>query len=206
MNMRETLDKYFTASYWAEWVSEFGHNFFDAHINRTIGYDYVFVKPRLSDKKILEVGGYPGLLMSLYLERGCRVTAIDSPRYRPLVYLEWCEKHGIRSIPHDISTGAPDWGEHFDAAVVSDVFLHMEGFPSRFLKWLIENCDSVYLINYSEGGDDHVRKDIEGHTLKAGFTLPLAKVIEEEMNKLGADLVFMDKVEGRDILEFRKRQ
>jgi hypothetical protein len=205
MNLKENLSKYFTEAYWADWAGEFGHNFFDAHIDRTLGYDQAFVYHNLSGKSVLEVGGYPGLLIALYLERGCKVTAIDSPRYRPSIYLEWCERHGVTSIAHDVAKGVPELDGHFDACVMSDVLLHNEGFPSTFIGWVLDHCDVFYMLNYT-GGDDRVRADREGHTLKSGFPMPTGDTIIKELERLGGELVQRGATSGRELLEFRKKQ
>lgn len=198
------LLKYFPEGYWEKWSDVFGHDFISAHIDRTIQYNDRF-GDRIAGRKILEVGGYPGLLISMYLERGCDVVAIDSPKYRPQYYLDWCSSKFVYSIEHDINSGPPPLNdeEHYDFAIMSDVLLHNEGFPSEFLGWVISHCSNVILLNYPGEGDI---KSPSNHTLEAGFPIPQDEKISSKMLELGGELILKDEVGGRVLLEYTKKR
>jgi hypothetical protein len=201
MNLQEQLAKYFISGYWDHWNSRFGHNFWTVHIVRTEEYNDSFVKDELSGKKILEVGGYPGLLMALYHLNGCAVTAIDSPMYRPDHYLDFVERWNFRSIVHDINSGAPPTEETFDAMVMSDVIMHNEGFPTEFMKWAINHCGLIYIVNYANA-DGNINPP-GAHTLRGSWPIPPALLVKSHMESLGAKFSHAKDVADREVIIFK---
>jgi len=166
-------------------------------------YDKDFVETELGGKSILEIGGFPGVLASLYIARGCKVVAIDSPQYRPDYYLEFAKNRVFQSVAHDINLGPPPIEGHFDAAVMSDVLLHNAGFPSEFMGWAIEHCDKIYILNYPTA-DGNINPPAE-HSLFSGFPVPNSKKIATEMERLGAKISCPNReTGGRELMVFER--
>jgi hypothetical protein len=154
MRYSEELAKYFLPEHWTEFEKQLSHNFWNVHIDRTEQYDKFFIS-RLKGKKILEVGGFPGLLLAAYLLRENTPVAIDHPDWVPKYYQDFLLRHGIRNTVHDINLGPPPelTDEHFDVTVMSDVLLHNNGLPIDFLNWLRTHTDEFYMINYKHDGN-----------------------------------------------------
>jgi len=199
----EQLGALFPQGYWKKWEDRFQHDFWNCHFARTDDYDRDFIYRELSNKRILEVGGYPGLLMGVYKLRGCEVVAVDAPQYRPEYYLEWCKSQGIISLEHDIHKGRLVLPGRFDIAVMSDVLLHNSGFPSEFMRGLIEDCDEVYLLNYKDGAQGKIERG-QICNLEVGFPLPSPENVIEEMKSLGAKISYQGESAGRTLLVFKK--
>lgn len=186
--LRKHLENAFPPEYWEEFSKEFGHNFFNAHIDRTLEYDTV-LNEKISHKTVLEVGSFPGLELAWLLNCQCRVTPLDSPNYRPKYYLDWVESKDLASFEHDIVTG--EWGieldGRWDVCIMSDVLLHIEGFPSDFMSYIIKNCEDIYLINYP--GDSQI-VEAKGHNLKQGHaSIPSDEALRVFMEASGATFV-----------------
>lgn len=145
-----TLAKYFPEGYWEEFARVWGHNFFEVHVWRTIEYYKKFIKD-MGGKTVLEIGGFPGLLLSAYLEAGAKPTSLDSPEYRPDWFVKWLRERDIMSFTHDIVKGYPSFlkGLRYDYAVISDVLMHIEGYPEEFLAGLATNADKIIFLSYS---------------------------------------------------------
>jgi hypothetical protein len=205
--LKDRLIEQFPADYFEKWERKFGHSFISAHMNRTFEYDKEFIAPELAGHSVLEVGGYPGLLVADYLFRGCKVTAIDSPHYRPEEYVRFAEAKFFYSIQHDINLGAPPLASEsrFDFCVMSDVLLHNESFPSEFIAWALDHCNKFYMLNYPEQVGT-IRHAAQGHSLHAGYELPKKEAIIEEMALLGAKITSERLVGGRDLLVFEKKK
>lgn len=176
---QEELAKYFDESHWKTFGAEYAHDFWTTHINRTEEYDKIFVH-ELSGKSVLEVGGFPGLLLGAYLLRGAHPTAVDHPGHCSQYYLDFLKRHGVRNTIHDINLGPPPeiQDEHFDVAVMSDVMLHNNGMPLKFLEWLKTHVDEFYLINYK--GDGNV-VEANHMDLRAGHNIAAPEKIDEWM-------------------------
>lgn len=196
----EDLKEYFDDRYWDAWHSKFGHDFLAAHWDRTLDYIRVFIERDIAGRNVLEVGGYPGLLVAVYLRFGATVSTIDSPKYIPEPYLRWTRAAGVKINVHDILTGAPNLEDHYDVAVMSDVLLHNDGFPTEFMSWLVRHAGKIYLVNY--GGENENVVAGKEHTLEAGFSSGLlsAPVLVKAMSDLGAKLVREEKVGDSRIL------
>lgn len=196
------LDIDFPAGYWDKWRGEFGHSFVSTHKQRTLEYDDA-LNEIISHKKVLEVGGFPGLETSWLLYRKCQVETIDSPNFRRDYYLDWCKNKNVISYEHDIVLGAPSFEHFWDVSIVSDVFMHIEGFPIDFMKWLIKNSETVILSNYSQR-DGTIFPAIR-HDLHQGFSIPSTETLTEFMKSNGAKLVNKFTIpSARDILVFEK--
>lgn len=205
MTFYEKIMDFFPSGYWHEWHVMFGHDFLAAHLMRTAEYQMDFIYSDFKYKDILEIGGFPGLAMATYKMNGCNsVTAIDSPDYRPKWYLEFCEIHGIPSIPHDINRGKLDLPRKYDIAVMSDVLMHNSGFPSDFIKGVLEDCRLFYMLNY-RGTDGNINPP-SIHNLHAGFPIPDKLKIIKAVEALGAECIeFMLTGEGRELLIFESK-
>jgi len=166
MNMitEQSLKEYFPIDYWTKFEEQFQHNFFAEHLMRTMQYGLIF--EQFKGKNVLEIGGFPGLEVALLHKLGCDVECIDSPKYRPDYYLNWCRDNEISSISHDIIEGGLNLEEFYDVAIMSDVLLHINGFPSEFIKSIIKQCDKFVMINYSNTSGI-IRKAV-GHDLTTG--------------------------------------
>lgn len=197
--MREALEKSFPEGYWKQWEAQFGHNFFDSHFARTLEY-HSDMGEDLRGKAVLEVGSYPGLEAAWLLHIGCRVTALDSPQYNPDYWQEWLKSKGLNQIVHDIVQGAPEIDGRWDAAVMSDVLLHVDGFPIEFFKWLLKSCDKVYLLNYP--GGDMQMVPAKGHTLERGHTITGKQHIIALAESCGKSLLKTLTTGGRELLVF----
>lgn len=188
--MLEILEKLlaqFPAKHWKLWQQEFGHDFFELHGPRTAWYDEV-LGGKIKGKRILEVGGFPGLLASWLLHRKCSVTTIEHPSWVPDWYMEWREGKYPFWI-HDITTGAPTHiadQATWEWATMSDVLLHLNGFPTAFMQWLVERCDNIMLCQYP--GDGSTIQPCMGGSLKHVFSTPHREVLIERMQVLGAEL------------------
>jgi len=196
----------FPDGYWDIWQKQYNHSFFDLHWNRTINYFAAFINDfwKLS---VLETGGYPGLLLAIYKAAGAaEITSIDSPRYRPEHYLEWCKSQGIRSIEHDIVQGSPNMLGHWDVGVVSDVLLHIDGVPEDYLIWLGKSCDRVLISNPPKNPLDRLGP-AHNHSLDALFHVADQAQLTDIMAKAGMkfhqSLIIKSDSEDRLCLDFR---
>lgn len=203
------LGNAFPDGYWNKFDSEFGHSFYGAHADRTLEYDQRLYEI-ISHKKVLEVGGFPGLEVAWLLKSGCEVDCIDSPDYRPDYYLDWCMENDVRSIPCDIVKDVSVCRENlpliYDIALMSDVLLHVEGFPVEFMKWLCGTSKEIILINYP--GDAKI-VEAKGHNLKVGFhSIPSDDNLKEFMESNGAKFIETIEIESgkRHINRFKGKE
>ena len=182
--------------YWAEIQKLMGHDFYRQHKDRTTAYIDHFVQHVPLTDGILEIGGYPGLLLGALRQAGYLfLTSIDSPKYRPQIYLDWCKDHYILSIEHDICNGALPINVRFDTAIMSDVLLHIEGFPLEFIKWTVQHCGQLILINFP--GQAMVVTAPKSHSLDIGFSLPSSEVIGDAIKdfaKIVKEVKIVDRI------------
>lgn len=193
--MKQILANKFPAGYWGNWDREFGHNFFDTHIARTIVYADMFGS-HLTGKRILEVGGFPGLAMAMYEEfNPSHITAVDHPDYSPGWYTDWAQSRKIEVVKHDISKGEPNIRGRWDIAVMSDVLLHVDGFPVLFFGWMLRHCSKVYMINF-EGSVEYIKDAVKGD-LKSGFPICRYEIMSTLAKAIGGDFESLTRVDDR---------
>jgi hypothetical protein len=186
LNLVGYIGSIFPEGYWKNFENEFGHSFLNVHLNRTLEYDMVLGE-KISHKKVLEVGGFPGLEAAWLLHRQPEsIDIIDSPLYVPDFYWNWIYSidADIHVHVHDITSGEPDIGGGFDVAIMSDVLLHIDGFPMKFMVWLAGAADEIHLINYK--GDAKI-SNAKGHNLRAGHnSIPSNEEMIAFMESAGA--------------------
>ncbi len=200
-DLLERLLTQFPESHWALWNQEFGHNFFELHGPRTVWYDEI-LGDTIAGARVLEVGGFPGLLASWLLHRGCEVETIEHPAWVPEWYMKWrAEKYPCTL--HDITTGPP---EHiptvarWDWAIISDVLLHLDGFPSAFLEWLVPRVDNIMLCQYP--GKVPNTLPCVGGSLKKVYPTPRWGALVVSMAAMGAEVVETWTGHSRELFHF----
>lgn len=209
---REDLRKCFPDGYWQEFQDQFGHNFFEVHVDRTIEYDEVLGEI-IANKRVLEVGSFPGLETAWLLSRGCIVTPVDSPNYIPQYYTEWLYTKDLDedvfvldiSSKESVSNSllVKTVGFVWDFALISDVLLHIDGFPTDFVKWATSRCNKIIFINYI--GGDALLTPSKGHDLHRGHSLPSHDRVVEWMSENGMPKVQRISLKSnREILIFEK--
>lgn len=191
----------FPDDYWEHFYKEFGHDFVDAHYARTAVYESKFFSD-LQGKRVIEAGGYPGLLIAAYILSGIDVVcAFDHPDYRPAYYLSWMKEMGIPSIEHNFNSGYPEGPiPEADVMVMSDVLLHNGGFPTKFIEWALSHVKEIYLINYEGSGPVLESREFD---LKKGFRVPNSTAIIAHMHTLGASCSRRDSSADRSLLVFK---
>lgn len=197
----EQLLTQFPEDHWNWWHQEFTHDFVALHGPRTVWYDEV-LGDTIAGTRVLEVGGFPGLLASWLLHRECQVETIEHPSWVPEWYMKWrAEKYPCTL--HDITTGEP---EHiptvvrWDWAIMSDVLLHLDGFPTAFLEWLIPRVDNFMLCQYP--GKSHAVQPCVGGSLKRVFPVPHRDALIVRMAAMGAELVETWTGHSREMFHF----
>jgi len=199
--MQEQIDEMFrfNRSYWKEWEDRHYNNFYDAHFHRTLEYDADFIRD-LEGRSVLEVGGYPGLEAAFMLYRKANVTVLDSPEYNPGFYQEFLKQHNVEQIVWDIVAGAPEISRKWDVAVMSDVLMHISGFPYKFMDWLFDSANMVILLNYRDNYESFNVPEATSHTLFSGFRILDGEIMIELAKKRGLSLVNRKTVAGRDAI------
>lgn len=200
--LREKLKAQFDERHWNLWNGEYGHDFFELHFKRTWEYDQAF-GDLIQGKTILEVGGYPGLLISLYLHRQCKVDTIESLEWTRDHYRVWAKEHGVTLNDHDLIQGDPHLSGLWDFAVMSDVHLHLDGFPKPFMEWLVRH--SIRVIICWEPGKEGLYPDAKSGSMRRVFPMPTEEVFVSRMEECGAELDFKNNTEYRQILIFRRK-
>jgi hypothetical protein len=191
----------FTPGYWEKWEQDHGHNFYDVHFARTVEYDAEFIRD-LSEKTVLEVGGYPGLETAALLNRGALVTVLDSPEYTPDHYKKFLEKHKVEQIVWDIVQGKPRIDRKWDVALMSDVLMHIDGFPYEFMDWLFDSVGVLILSNYPS--TEKTTINARAHTLFQGYGTLGGDAIIELAAKRGFHLKKRMHIAGRDVIIMEK--
>lgn len=203
MGLKEDLAAQFPDKYWNNFHAEFTHDFFAVHIDRTLKYDEL-LREKFKGKKVLEIGGYPGLLLSWYQNMGCQVEAIDGPNHFPEWYRAWLRSKKITSHCHDLLAGEPAVEGYWDWAMVSDVFIHMDGYPEKFLEWLTTRVDRLCMIHYAATTNHAVPVATSG-TLKNTWDQPTtANIIEYMGSKFKLKLEETIPLDPRVILIFKR--
>jgi hypothetical protein len=200
MGLKENLAAQFPDKYWNHFHADFMHNFFDLHMPRTEEYDNLLRK-ELAGKKVLEVGGFPGLMVSWLLDMKCDVTTIESPDWFPDWYREWAESKKYPHHVHNIIDGIPPVDGRWDWITISDVLIHMDGIPTDFLMWAVKHSDRVLLSHYP--GKNYVNKAVSG-TLRRTWDMPTTSNLEAMMLTCGAKMVERLVTNDREILIFGK--
>jgi len=199
----EHLGAQFPPDYWAQWHQEFGHDFFTLHGPRTAWYDAV-LGDTLAGARVLEIGGFPGLLAAWLLHRGCTVETIEHPEWLPDWYVTWRTGRYACTV-HDVTTGAPaekfPVGHGWDWAIMSDVLLHLDGFPFDFLAWVIARVDHFALCQYP--GKQPAAQPCVGGSLKRVYATPARGALIERMGAMGAELVESWEGHDRELFHFR---
>lgn len=195
----------FAPGYWTVIAKELGHNFFDTHLERTYEYDRRFIQD-LKGKKVLEVGSYPGLLTAFLLYRGANVTVLDSPIYNSDIYRDFLKSKDVNQIVHDIVAGAPKLKgkRHWEAAIMSDVLLHIEGFPYDFIEWLLNHCDRLYFINYQSS--ETMAVPAKHHNLHTGYTILGEEAVAKWAEGLGFKVESSEGISDRRMLVIISRK
>lgn len=191
----------FPEGYWNHFHGEFTHNFFDVHLERTLEYDQTF-GDLLRGRRILEIGGYPGLLVAYYRLLGCSVQTLEHPGWIRPFYQTWAADKVDRMIMADIVQGPPSEpvGD-FDVAVMSDVLLHVDGFPSRFMEWLAKAAPLLIIANYP--GSSSVRR-VEGGSLYKWWDVPRPTELDAQMKSFGTELVSSYATKDRRISVYKR--
>lgn len=197
---REDLARKFEPGYWEEIVKELGHNFFDTHVGRTLEYDEKFIHS-FTGKTVLEVGGYPGLETVAIVDRHATLTVLDSPQYNSQVYRELLKRYGVEQIVWDIVAGDPKIDRRWNYGLMSDVLLHIEGFPFDFMDWLFIHCDTVILSNYPSG--ERNAAPAKSHTLHQGFPYLGEDAVIERYVGLGAELISKENYQARCVVTMK---
>jgi hypothetical protein len=205
--LREAIASAFPPGYWHPFLAQFGHDFFEVHFPRTAEYD-LLLGERLAGKKILEVGGFPGLLAAWYLSLGCDLTTIESPEWFPDWYKTWAQGKGIACHVHDIVSGAPALEGRWDVVSVSDVLIHMDGMPLGFLSWAAAHGDRILLAHYpwTHPGLDYDANPGAARTgtLRRSWRLPCADELRAIMKRFGMELEEKLATSDREILLFAR--
>ena len=200
MDFKSTIKGCFGADHWLMFAQQFGHHFFDTHWTRQIVYDIEFIQG-MKDKTVLEVGGFPGLETANLMFRGAKVTVLDSPDYIPDYYQAFVSRYGLRQIVWDIVQGAPPIEDTWDCAIVSDVLMHINGFPDKFLEWLFAHCKMVILINYLSGYEEIL--PAKEHTLHTSFAYLGQDALTKYFTGKGYELIEGRHIENRVALFFK---
>lgn len=199
--MQEQIDEMFrfNKEYWREWEVAHSNNFYDSHFHRTLEYDADFIRD-LSGKTVLEIGGYPGLEVAFMIYRGAKVTVLDSPEYNPSFYQEFLRRNNIDQIVWDIVSGDPKISRKWDVAIMSDVLMHISGFPYKFMDWLFDSANKVILLNYRDNYDSGDVPEAMTHTLYSGFRILDGDKIIELAKKKNMHLADRKVIASRDAI------
>jgi hypothetical protein len=198
---RDQIQSQFPANYWQLWNDEYGHDFFGLHFKRTYQYNLAFGS-EIAGKSVLEIGGFPGLLASMYRLLKCKISTIESETWTRDFYKKWAKDNELDTHYHDIVKGAPEIEGHWDYAVMSDVLLHLYGFPSIFIRWVVNHADR-FVLCWESGKKDGKLIPVESGSMRCVYPVPAQEDVVKEITGYGGLLERTIKTEFREILIFR---
>ncbi len=207
ITLKESLARQFPPDYWHPFLTDFGHDFFEVHFPRTAEYDRL-LRDRMAGKRVLEVGGFPGLLAAWYLEMGCALQTIESPDWFPAWYQAWAKEKGMEVHLHNIIEGAPDLEGRWDWVSVSDVLIHMDGMPLGFLEWAAAHADYLLLAHFpwTHPGLDYDPNPgaARSGTLRRSWRMPAVGELRAIMTRFGMTLEERLEASDRELLLFSR--
>jgi SAM-dependent methyltransferase len=112
----------------------------------------------LRERTVLEVGAGIGDLTDFFLDRGCRVTAVDG-RATNVAVLEqrFADVPAVSVATADLND-PPAWSDRFDVVFADGILYHLAA-PSDAIAWMADRCTDLLIVSTCVSLGDDLRVD-----------------------------------------------